>query len=654
MRRAKSEQIKSAITQYMKRRHYLDSEIHGRRNLTTDLGDMSVKKRLRMSTGVENSVACSSIFGDFNSCDQQFARLRKFVLESSPERNEELSALLFPVFVHMYSDLLAAGHKASAHKFHERHTEIVHVEEQKDFVRSLRKLESKADLQAAKDVAEFREHKYTVRLSHSTITHLLTHLKAADNMIILQIINQHINLVGTNTQGKTLELRPSPSSSSSSSSGQPSSAKDAARHKDREEKDVIKKEMKRDIKAEPSTQHEKLVSPVLNGMELSPAEMEAARKLQEVGGRLEALPPPLPSILFYTVINSSAHQGLCTSTISPDCQLLSGGFEDSSIRLYRLQPISLPVEPTATNNSSIPLAADYIFKEESERRVEIDTGWDEGVRLRAHNGPVYKTQFTPDSSHLLSCSRDSSVRLWDIARRTNTALYRGHSGSIWDLDYCPTTNHFATSSRDLTVKLWALDRVYPLRTFVGHQQDIQAVAIHPNGNYIASGSADKTVRLWDIQDGKCLRTMCGHRGSILSLAFSPNGLMLASAGDDRRIQVWDLKSGWSLKELRGHTDTVYSLAFSPCSQMLASGGHDCLLRLWDVRCGAEDRGGGGCGGGGGGGVAAPAAAVSSSASSQMEGHTSSELIGAFPTKSATVTSLSFPTWHLLHAVGANQ
>ena len=55
-------------------------------------------------------------------------RLRKFVLESSPVQNEELSALLYPVFVHMYCDLLGAGQKPSGntvslfHTFYHSHT----------------------------------------------------------------------------------------------------------------------------------------------------------------------------------------------------------------------------------------------------------------------------------------------------------------------------------------------------------------------------------------------------------------------------------------------------------------------------------------------------------------------------------------------------
>ncbi|KAK7091912.1 TAF5-like RNA polymerase II p300/CBP-associated factor-associated factor 65 kDa subunit 5L [Littorina saxatilis] len=612
MKRAKAEQLKGVVVQYMKRRQYQDGEIQlGRKEQTADLEEMSVKKKSRLSTGIENSTSCSSITGDFGSCDQQFARLRKFILESAPAQNRELSALLYPVFVHIYSDLLSAVQKNQAHKFHERHNEIFHDEDQKDFIRSLRKLESRTELQATTAVTDFKEHKYSVRLSHASVAHLLKHLKAADNMIILQIINQHINFQVTNTEGKSLDLR----------SSQPH-PRDHNRDKEKET-DGIKKEIKKEIKSE------KEESVPEEDSQLSPAEAEQLRALKEISRKVRNVLPALPSICFYTFIN--AHQGLCTSTISPDSKLICGGFEDSSIQLWRLQPVPLPAEPTNCSNRHIPLAADYLYKTQEERTVKIDRESQEAVTFRAHSGPVYKTSFTPDSLFILSGSRDCTARLWDVAKRTNTVIYRGHSGPVWDLDFCPATSHFATSSYDQTVKLWTIDRIYPLRSFIGHTQDVESVAIHPNGNYVASGSCDKTIRLWNIQDGKPMRLLTGHRGSVLALAFSPDGKMLASAGEDRRIHVWDLGSGSLMKELRGHTDTVYSLSFSHCNRMVASGGLDCVLRIWDVRHGTEG-----------------------GASALIEGHTSSELLGAYPTKSATMSFLRFARSNLLQAAGANQ
>ncbi|XP_025092096.1 TAF5-like RNA polymerase II p300/CBP-associated factor-associated factor 65 kDa subunit 5L [Pomacea canaliculata] len=603
MKRAKSEQIRSAVITYLKRRQYQESEIHvltrkeGKKDLTTELEDMSVKKQIRLNAGTENSVACSSISGDFVSCDQQFARLRKHILESADNESKELSSLLYPLFVHIYVDLLSSGYKPSAHKFHERHNEIFHSEEQKDFIRCLRKLESRAELLVAKDVMDFREHRFCVSLSQESVKCLLNYLKAGDNMIILQIINQNIKIQVIKDGTQSLELQRSNSPASS--------AYECPDGRDKEKED----------EADPSA--------------MSVEDAELLKSLRETICRVRALPPNLPSVCFYTFIN--AYQGLCTSNVSPDARLICGGFEDSSIQLWRLQPEPLASQSTESCNSNITLAADFIYKDEDERKVKIDLESQEAVTLRAHSGPVYKTAFSPDSRYILSCSRDATVRLWDLTTRSNVAIYQGHSGCVWDVDFCEVTGHFATSSHDQTVKLWSMDRIYPLRSFVGHTYDVDCVAVHPNGNYVASGSGDRSVRLWSIQDGKCVRLFSGHRGSILGLAFSPNGQLLASAGEDRRVHIWDLGSGALLKDLRGHSDTVHSLAFSRCNAMVASGGMDCYIRIWDVRRGNEP-----------------------TSPQLVEGHTSAELLGAFPTKSATVSFLRFARHNLLLAAGAIQ
>ena len=62
---------------------------------------------------------------------------------------------------------------------------------------------------------------------------------------------------------------------------------------------------------------------------------------------------------------------LCTSTICPKSRLICGGFEDSSLQLWRLQPVPLPTAPTLCSNSSIPLAADYIYRDQEERRINM-------------------------------------------------------------------------------------------------------------------------------------------------------------------------------------------------------------------------------------------------------------------------------------------
>ncbi|KAI4902314.1 hypothetical protein NFI96_032260 [Prochilodus magdalenae] len=214
---------------------------------------------------------------------------------------------------------------------------------------------------------------------------------------------------------------------------------------------------------------------------------------------------------------------------------------------------------------------------------EEDSSGSEIKTLRAHCGPVYRTAFLTDSSGLLSCSEDSTVRYWDLSSFTNAALYRGHAYPVWDVDVSPCSLYFCTASQDRTARLWTFQRTYPLRVYAGHLADVDCVKFHPNSNYIATGSTDKTVRLWSTQQGNSVRLFTGHRGPVLSLAFSPNGKYLASAGEDQRVKLWDLASGTLFKDLRGHADSVTSLSFSPDSALVASAALDNSVRVWDIR-----------------------------------------------------------------------
>jgi transcription initiation factor TFIID subunit 5 len=101
-------------------------------------------------------------------------------------------------------------------------------------------------------------------------------------------------------------------------------------------------------------------------------------------------------------------------------------------------------------------------------------------------GPVYGLSFSPDSQFLLSCSQDSTVRLWSMATKTNLVCYKvffnlthviefnyqGHVGPVWDVAFGPLGYYFATAGHDKCALLWSTNHVYPLRVFSGHISDV--------------------------------------------------------------------------------------------------------------------------------------------------------------------------------------
>ncbi|XP_046373208.2 TAF5-like RNA polymerase II p300/CBP-associated factor-associated factor 65 kDa subunit 5L [Haliotis rufescens] len=583
MKRVKHEQIQSTVTHYLKRRHFMDAEVSGKRECgaTQQLSEVALHGSVNCNGNTENVLVYSSISGDATACDQQFTRLKHFVLDAVEPYQGELRGLLFPMFVHVYLELLCNGHKTPAHKFHDRHVSLLREDDShKMLIKALRKMDTKLDVANSQDVGNFRDNKFSISLTEASLSYLMRHLKMEDNMIMLQIFNQFFHVEVKHKELSNMELTDTPKVEDDHATKQSST------------------------------------TPVSSDVSMS----TLTQSIQKVRDG----PPCMSSICVYTFLN--AYQGLCSTCVSPDGESLAAGFEDSTVSLWSLTPGHIHSEAGDGDPSRIALAADLLNVEDDKAALRASCDL-ETLTLRGHAGAVYKTCFTPDSTYLLSCSEDTTVRLWDVRTHTNRVCYQGHNYPVWDIDASATAGYFASSSQDRTAKLWCTERTYPLRSFIGHTFDVDCVKFHPNGNYLATGSGDKTVRLWSIQSGRTVRLFQGHRGSVMSLAFSPDGKLLASAGEDRRIRVWDLSTGHLYKELRGHSDTVYSLCFSRNSSLLASGGLDSCIWVWDVGKTVDK--------------------------DNPESSASPELLSAFPTKSVSVIYLHFSKHNVLQAAGTN-
>ncbi|GFR93386.1 TAF5-like RNA polymerase II p300/CBP-associated factor-associated factor 65 kDa subunit 5L [Elysia marginata] len=600
MKRSKNDHIRSTISRYFKRRQFTDIEMPSRKDTRHryTISDIAVRRQTRSRTSVENTLTMTSISGDATAFDQQFTRLKTFISSAVLPYRNQLEALLFPMFACVYLEMLCNGQKVPAYKFHERHCETFREEHHQPFLKLLKKLETKSEVMSDRSVIEFRDNRTILNVDQDTLDYLLRFLKTEDNMLILQVFNQFIQ---TNVKGALLngniELNAMPEVKEEAGS------------------DAVLASLS--SQAAPQGSQDKG-----SGQSLEEELTSAIKAVRD-------LPPSLPSICFFTFLNT--YQGLCSATLSQDKKHLSGCFEDASISVWNLEPDVFKRLPAECDPSKVVLSADFIHCTEDEMREKMNCKAiqsSERAVLLGHRGAVYKSKFLRDSrSHLLSCSEDCTVRLWDMATQTNSVIYKGHVSPVWDLSVSSTDTWFASCSHDTTTKLWTFDRTFPLRSYIGHSMDVDCVEFHPNNNYLATGSADKTVRFWSVAEARTVRLLQGHRGSVLALAFSPDGKLLASAGEDRRIRVWDLSTGHVMKELRGHSDVVYSLAFDENSRLLASGGADCCVRLWDLTRASE--------------------------SSANEGHSSPELLGPFPTKSALISFLRFSQHNVLLAAGAS-
>ena len=204
--------------------------------------------------------------------------------------------------------------------------------------------------------------------------------------------------------------------------------------------------------------------------------------------------------------------------------------------------------------------------------------------LEGHGDAVNSASFSPDGTLLASGSWDSTVKLWDVATRKNTATLEGHMdrAEAASVSFSPDGTTLAFASWN-SVKLWDVATGEDIATLEGHTSGVVSVSFSPDGATLASASWDNTVKLWHVATGKNIATLEGHTSGVISVSFSPDGATLASASQDNTVKLWDVATGEDTDTLEGSGP----VSFSPDGKILAFGSDDFIVRLWDLSTGED-------------------------------------------------------------------
>ena len=130
-----SDQVQSAVMRYLQKRRYSSTMKEAYKRLDTSLirgqplvqskAQLAVRELLRSEAGSTASVALSAPSNvDPLVIEQQYNKFKVWITESHDSYKPELAQLLYPMFTHLYLDLVLAGHKIIAQKFHKRHQVI--------------------------------------------------------------------------------------------------------------------------------------------------------------------------------------------------------------------------------------------------------------------------------------------------------------------------------------------------------------------------------------------------------------------------------------------------------------------------------------------------------------------------------------------------
>jgi len=205
--------------------------------------------------------------------------------------------------------------------------------------------------------------------------------------------------------------------------------------------------------------------------------------------------------------------------------------------------------------------------------------------LRGHRDSVWGLAWRGDQRRALSGSTDETIRLWDVETGRCLRVLKGPWGSVHSVAWSGDQRHALSGSFDNTVRLWDMKTLQCIRVLEGHEDYVWGLAWSADQRRALSGSDDNTLRLWDIDTGRCLRVFEGHTESLRTVQWSHDQRQALSGAGDRTMRLWDIATGRCLRVFEGHTDFVWSVAWSANGRLALSGSIDRTVRLWDMEAG---------------------------------------------------------------------
>jgi WD40 repeat protein/mono/diheme cytochrome c family protein len=219
----------------------------------------------------------------------------------------------------------------------------------------------------------------------------------------------------------------------------------------------------------------------------------------------------------------------------------------------------------------------------SLRVIEAKTG-KQILYQGGHSDWVLGTVFTRDSLHLVSVSRDRSMKLTEVATQrlidNVTSITPGAlKGGLAAVALRPSEEtkkaKVPPDAKGVEPQLYdevvcggsdGMPRLYKvhretkrrigdddnkLRAYAALPGRIYAIACNADGSqFVVGSSSDGTgeARVYQIADGKLLAKLEGQRGGVFAVAFRPDGKEIASAGFDGVVRINDPATGKLIRE----------------------------------------------------------------------------------------------------------
>ncbi len=222
--------------------------------------------------------------------------------------------------------------------------------------------------------------------------------------------------------------------------------------------------------------------------------------------------------------------------------------------------------------------------------------------LKGHTESVNGFAFSPDGQTLASCSRDQTIRLWDVATGEHKQTLTGHPAPVTRITFSPDGGTFVSVSDDKTIYLWDISTGKRIKTLanqgvitnqLGDPEIIERVFFSPDGGTFATVRFNNTIHLWDTMTGELTQTLtrqdtdvkqADSQEKIQNVLFSLDKRTVVGFTDRDKIRLWDIATG-KYKQLMDRTGYLMSACLSPDGRTLATASINHTIHLSDTNTG---------------------------------------------------------------------
>ncbi|KAJ8523465.1 hypothetical protein ONZ45_g54 [Pleurotus djamor] len=185
--------------------------------------------------------------------------------------------------------------------------------------------------------------------------------------------------------------------------------------------------------------------------------------------------------------------------------------------------------------------------------------------LNGHKKAVTALTFDEEGARLASGSQDTELIIWDVVAESGLVKLRGHRDQITALHFltpsgdqpssstASRSSFLVSTSKDTFIKLWDLSVNHCIQTVVAHRSEICSMTLDPEQSLLFTGSNEGEMKAWQIDHDELAGGLKSDPSGELTQIIRPvTKIPLSSAhrvqSHDRSIDIFRIRTEEEIKK----------------------------------------------------------------------------------------------------------